>query len=158
MHFQRLSQRAHWETLYYLIDAFLTSFLASAMRNSLTFSKCILDVFRCKCSQIAIHIISKSYLWSLQFKSTIMTSKLFSSFENVQLKLKEWSILSDKDVVDEEEKSSFNEKRLDKEELRRLEYVDNNIDQENVHQNLSQWVHEEKMLINLIESSQLHCW
>ena len=52
-----------------------------------------------------------------------MTSKLFSSFENVQLKIKARSILSDKDVVDEEEKSSFDEKRLDKEELRSQEDV-----------------------------------
>jgi len=65
--------------------------------------------------------------------------------------------LSNKDVVNEEEKLSFEEKRLDKKELRRLKYVNNNIDQENVHQNLSQWIHEKKMLINLIESSQLHC-
>ncbi len=65
--------------------------------------------------------------------------------------------MSNKDVVNEEEKLSFEEKRLDKKELRRLKYVNNNIDQENVHQNLSQWIHEKKMLINLIESSQLHC-
>ena len=173
------------------------SFLASTMRNLLTFSKCILNVFCCKHSQIAIHIINKSYLWSLQFKSTIMTLKLFSSFENVQLKIKvqsilsnkdvvneeeklsfkrkrldkeelrsqedvqlkikAQSILSDKDVVNEEEKSNFNEKRLDKEELKKLKYVNNNINQENVHQNLSQWAYEKKMSINLIESSQLHC-
>ena len=82
-----------------------------------------------------------------------MTFKLFSSFENVQLKIKVQSILSDKDVVNKEEKLSFKEKKLDKEELKRLEYVDNNIDQENVHQNLSQWMHEKKMLINLIENS-----
>jgi len=67
-----------------------------------------------------------------------MTFKLFSSFKNVQLKIKARSILSNKDVVDEEEKLSFKRKRLDKEELRRLEYVNNDIDQENVHQNLSQ--------------------
>jgi len=85
-----------------------------------------------------------------------MTLKLFSSFENVQLKIKAQSTLNDKNVVDEEEKSSFEGKRLGKEELRRLEYVDNDIDQENVCQNLSQRAHEEKMSINLIKSSQLH--
>ena len=191
-----------------------------------------------KSREHSAYTLSKSYLRSLQFKSTIMTFKLFSSFENVQLKIKARSTLSNKDVVNEEEKLSFNEKRLDKEELRsqedvqlkikarsilsnqnvvdeeeklsfekkrldkeelrshedvqlkikarstlndkdvvneegklsfkkkrlgkrelrRLEYVDNDIDQENVHQNLSQWVHERKMSINLIESSQLHHW
>jgi len=123
MHLRRLSQRAHWKTLYYLIDASSTSFFTSAVRNLLTFSRCILDVFRCEHSQIAIHTISKSYSRSSRFRSTIVTSKLFSSFENVQLKIKARSILSDKDVVDEEEKSSFDEKRLDKEELRSQEDV-----------------------------------
>ena len=52
-----------------------------------------------------------------------MTLKLFSSFENVQLKIKARSILSDKDVVNEEGKSSFEEKRLDKEGLRSQEDV-----------------------------------
>ncbi len=52
-----------------------------------------------------------------------MASKLFSSFENVQLKVKARSILSDKDVVGEGGKSGFDEKRLDKEGLRSQEDV-----------------------------------
>jgi len=93
----------------------------------------------------------------LNFKEEKLDKEELRSQEDVQLKIKVQSILSDKDVVNEEEKLSFEEKRLDKEELKRLKYVNNDINQENVHQNLSQRVHEEKMSINLIENSQLHC-
>ncbi len=74
----------------------------------------------------------------LSFKRKRLDKEELRSQEDVQLKIKAQSILSDKDVVNEEEKSNFNEKRLDKEELKKLKYVNNNINQENVHQNLSQ--------------------